>query len=69
LKREQELDPEDTLIDQVDTILKDFLEIDQNGQVFRYPTDIYGLNHLEEEVSKINVIVFQQAMHTVSKTF
>ena len=69
LKREQELDPEDTLIDQVDTILKDFLEIDQTGQVFRYPTDIYGLNHLDEKISKINLIVFQQAMHTVSETF
>jgi len=69
LKREQEFDPENTLIDQVDTILKDFLEIDETGQVFRYPTDRRGLNHLDGKVSAINVIVFQQAMGTVSKTF
>ena len=69
LKREQEFDPENTLIDQVDTILKDFLEIDQTGQVFRYPTDRSGLNHLHGKVSAINMIVFQQAMDTVSKTF
>ena len=69
LKREQEFDPENTLIDQVDTILKDFLEIDRTGQVFRYPTDCSGFNHLDGELSVINVIVFQQAMQTVSKTF
>jgi hypothetical protein len=69
LKREQEFDPENTLIDQVDTIIKDFLEIDETGQVFRYPTDRSGLNHLDGKVSAINVIVFQQAMGTVSKTF
>jgi hypothetical protein len=69
LNREQEFDPENTLIDQVDTILKDFLEIDETGQVFRYPTDRRGLNHLDGKVSAINVIVFQQAMGTVSKTF
>jgi hypothetical protein len=69
LKRKQEFDPEGIFIDQVDTILKDFLEIDQTGQVFRYPTDRSGLNHLDGKVSAINVIVFQQAMDTVSKTF
>lgn len=69
LKREQEFDPENTLIDQVDTILKDFLDIDQTGEVFRYPKDRSGLNHLDGKVSGINLIVFQQAMITVSKTF
>jgi hypothetical protein len=69
LIREQEFDPENTLIDQVDTILNDFLEIDQTGQVFRYPTDRSGVNHLDGNVSAINVIVFQQAMHTVYVTF
>jgi len=69
LKREQEFDPENMLIDQVDTILKDFLEIDQTGQVFRYPTDRSGLKHLDGELSVINVIVFKEAMQTVSKTF
>lgn len=69
LRREQEFDPENMLIDQVDTILKDFLEIDRTGQVFRYPTDRSGLNHLDGEVSVINVIVFRQAMDTVSKAF
>lgn len=69
LRREQEFDPENMLINQVDTILKDFLEIDQTGQVFRYPTDRSGLNHLDGQVSAINVIVFQQAMGTVSETF
>ena len=69
LKRKQEFDPENVLIDEVDTILKNFLEIDQTGQVFRYPTDRSGLKHLNGEVTLINVIVFGEAMHTVSKTF
>jgi hypothetical protein len=70
LKRcKQEFDPGNTLIDEVDTILKDFLEIDQTGEVFRYPTERSGSNHLEGDVSHINVVVFAQAMHKVSAIF
>jgi len=70
LKRNKQVfDPDNNLIDQVDVILSDFLEIDRTGEVFRYPIDRSGLNRLEGVVSHINVIVFAQAMHTVSTTF
>lgn len=69
LKREQEFDPENTLIDQVDTILNNFLEIDRTGEVFRYPEHRSGSNCLAGKVSLINLIVFQQAMVTVAETF
>ena len=69
LKREKEFDPESMLVDQVDAILRDFLEIDRTGQVFRYPADLRGLKHLDGEVSVINLIVFGEAMQTVSQAF
>ena len=42
-------------------IIRDFVEIDPTGQVFRYPEDIRGHAHLSE-LALINVEVLGDAM-------
>lgn len=48
-------------IDEVTAIIRDFVEIDPTGQVFRYPEDIRGHAHLSE-LALINVEVLGDAM-------
>ena len=48
-------------LDDVDAIIRDFVEIDPTGQVFRYPEDLRGNAHLTE-LALINVEVLGDAM-------
>jgi hypothetical protein len=49
-------------------ILDDFLEIDANGQVFRYPEDIKGNPHLRD-ISVINIQVLGEGMKIAFELF
>jgi hypothetical protein len=56
------------LIDEVDTILKDFLAIDPDGQRFRFPEARDGQSHLQD-ISLVNLVVFDEAMAKVVSAF
>lgn len=48
-------------IDQFEAILKDFIEVDPSGEIFRFPENRSGEPHLME-YSLINVLVLKSAM-------
>ena len=54
-------------IDNVAAIIRDFVEIDPTGQVFRYPEDLHGNAHLSE-LALINVEVLGDAMLYLHQT-
>ncbi|WP_254508979.1 hypothetical protein [Anatilimnocola floriformis] len=61
-----ELDAGDEGLDEVEAILKDFVELDPRGDAFRYPEDIKG-KRLLQDTSLINVEVFGERMELVAK--
>jgi hypothetical protein len=52
-------------LDQIEKTLKDLVEFDPNGMVFRYPEDKEGAMHLED-TNIINVRVFADGMKPLS---
>lgn len=52
----------------VDTIIRDFVEVDPDGTVFRYPTDKQGVPHLQD-MSLINAEVLGEQMAALHQVF
>lgn len=61
LRQEPSFDRDNTAISQVDKIIRDFVQIDPSGEIFRFPVSRKGDYHLED-VSLINVLVLKKAM-------
>lgn len=61
LRRDPSFDPDNAAISQVDKIIRDFVQIDPSGEIFRFPVSRKGGYHLEN-VSLINVLVLKSAM-------
>jgi hypothetical protein len=68
LQRSPHFDPDGDLIPFVDRVLKDFLEFDQDGTVFRFPLDRKGNLHLQD-ARIINVVVLGEVMAKVQEAF
>jgi hypothetical protein len=68
LIKRKDFDTENIFIPQVEKILKEFLEIDDSGQVFRYPINNKGALHLEE-TRLINLLVLGKIMDEAEKIF
>lgn len=60
-----ELDAGEEGLDDVEALLKDFVEIDPRGETFRYPEDTRR-NRLLQDTSLINVEVFGEGMALVA---
>lgn len=68
LSEDPDLSAEGELISNVEAIINDFVEIDPAGQVFRFPEDKAGNQHLKE-YSVINVDVLGKALDNVGEIF
>lgn len=68
LQRTPQFDSDSDLIPYVDGVLKDFLEFDPDGTVFRYPGDRKGNLHLQD-ARIINVHVLGEVMTKVQEAF
>jgi hypothetical protein len=68
LQRSQHFDPDGTLVPMVDRVLRDVLEFDIDGTVFRYPESRAGTPHLQD-ARIINVLVLRDAMREVREAF
>ncbi len=61
-----ELEEGDEVLDRVESLLKDFVEIDPRGESFRYPESTRG-SMLLQDTSIINVEVFEDGMASIAK--
>ncbi|MBI5573653.1 MAG: hypothetical protein HY919_03765 [Elusimicrobia bacterium] len=68
LKKIPVFDPDKSLISVVDKILKDLIDIDPNGEAFRFPHARSG-NKFLQNTSLINVMVLANTMNTVFDAF
>ena len=68
LERNAVFDPEQKLIEEINEILNQLVEIDPQGQTFRFPTSTRGEQHLRQ-VQHINLVVFWSGMEKVNETF
>ena len=59
-------DPEASLVPLVDSVISDLIEIDPQGQAFRYPHAREG-NQFLQDTSLINIEVFADAIDTVAE--
>ena len=67
LERHAAFSPVET-VPQVDKIIRDFVEIDPNGEAFRYPSARSGALLLQD-TAHINVVVFGKAMQFLEEVF
>ena len=65
LRRDPLFDPDNSAIAQTEKIIRDFVQIDPSGEIFRFPVGRKGNYHLEQ-TSLINVGVLKAAMIELS---
>ena len=68
LERDRDFDPDGTLVPGVEHVLKEYLRIDGNGEVFRFPSAKSGALHLQE-MSVINVERLYDSLEATQVTF
>lgn len=67
-RRIQDFDPENKIIPMIDKVLRDYLEFDPVGEVFRFPEDKVG-NLFLQEARLINVDVFGSVLEEIGEVF
>lgn len=68
LVREPDFDPDGDLLAGFDAILKEFLEVDPSGEVFRYPKTKSGQQTLTNR-GVINLALLEEGLEQVQKMF